>query len=146
MRKLLQFPIPRVTFNTHGLFQVSFGFGFDPKTNDYRVVRILSIFGSPLDFVNSQPVVEVYSLFVGEWRMLSASASLPPICAIISLGPPAFANGALHWIAITNEKKLLFWCSIWGTRSSAKYCCQNFQGRLGGLVFQYMEIPLLCFK
>ena len=105
MRKLLQFPTPCVSFNTHGLFQVSFGFGFDPKTNDYKVVRILSIFGSPLDFVNSQPVVEVYSLFAGEWRMLSVSASLPPVCAIISLGPPAFANGALHWIAITNEKK-----------------------------------------
>ena len=37
--------------------------------------------------------------------MLSASASLPPICAISSLGPPAFANGALHWIAIINDKK-----------------------------------------
>ena len=37
--------------------------------------------------------------------MLSASASLPPICAISSLRPPAFANGALHWIAIINDKK-----------------------------------------
>uniref|UniRef100_A0A7N2L693 Uncharacterized protein n=1 Tax=Quercus lobata TaxID=97700 RepID=A0A7N2L693_QUELO len=37
--------------------------------------------------------------------MLSASASLPPICAISSLGPPAFANRTLHWIAVTNDKK-----------------------------------------
>nr|XP_023892803.1 F-box/kelch-repeat protein At3g06240-like [Quercus suber] len=37
--------------------------------------------------------------------MLSASASLPPMCAIISSLPPAFANGALHWIALTNDNK-----------------------------------------
>ena len=41
----------------------------------------------------------------GEWRMLSASASLPPMCAIISSVPLAFANGALHWIAFTNDNK-----------------------------------------
>nr|XP_023884337.1 F-box/kelch-repeat protein At3g23880-like [Quercus suber]XP_023884338.1 F-box/kelch-repeat protein At3g23880-like [Quercus suber] len=106
VRKLLQFPIPRDTFNTHGLFQASFGFGFDPKTNDYKVVRILSIFGgSPLDFGKSRHVVEVYSLFAGEWRMLSASDSLPLTYAIISSGPPAFANGALHWIAFSNDNK-----------------------------------------
>ena len=126
MRKLLQFPIPRITFNTHGLFQVSFGFGFHPKTNDYKVVRMLSIFGSPLDFVNSRPVVEVYSLFAGEWRMLSASASLPPVCAIISLELPAFANGALHWIAVTNVQ-------VWE-------CSNHAQLALGGMVRLYWKM------
>ncbi|KAK9987370.1 hypothetical protein SO802_032321 [Lithocarpus litseifolius] len=105
VRKLLQFPIPRVTFDIYGMHPASFGFGFDPKTNDYKVVRILPIFSFPLDSGISRPVVEVFSLSTGEWRMLSASASLPPICAIISSGPPAFANGALHWIAITNDNK-----------------------------------------
>ena len=50
-------------------------------------------------------LVDVYSLSTGEWRMLSASASLPPT---ISSLPPAFANGALHWIALTNNKKVRF--------------------------------------
>nr|POE69241.1 putative f-box protein [Quercus suber] len=105
VRKFLQLPYPNVNADdTHGL---SFGFGFDPKTNDYKVVRILSIFDSPFDFVKSRPVVEVYSLLAGEWRMLTAStsASLPPICAIIGSVRPAFANGALHWIAFTNDYK-----------------------------------------
>ncbi|XP_050245781.1 F-box/kelch-repeat protein At3g23880-like isoform X3 [Quercus robur] len=105
VRKFLQLPYPDVTVDTHGVSCTSFGFGFDPKTNDYKVVRILSIMGSPSDFVKSRPVVEVYSLSTGEWRMLSASASLPPVCAKISHRPPAFANGALHWIAVTNDKK-----------------------------------------
>ena len=78
-----------VTFNTHGLFHTSIGFGFDPKTNDYKVVRILSTLRSRCDgFGKSRPmVVEVYSLPTGEWRMLSASASLPPMCGILSHGP-----------------------------------------------------------
>nr|XP_023885751.1 uncharacterized protein LOC111997851 [Quercus suber] len=37
--------------------------------------------------------------------MLSASASLPPMCGTLSRGPQAFANGALHLIAVTNDKK-----------------------------------------
>nr|POE99526.1 f-box protein [Quercus suber] len=105
VRKFLQLPYPDVTIERLDTACRSFGFGFGPKTNDYKVVRILSIFGSPLDLVKSRPVVEVYSLFAGEWRMLGASASLPPIWAIISCGLPPFANGALHWIAPTNDNK-----------------------------------------
>nr|POE99528.1 phytosulfokine receptor 1 [Quercus suber] len=40
-----------------------------------------------------------------EWRMLSASASLRPICGILHREPPAFTNGALHWIAFRNDNK-----------------------------------------
>ena len=98
MRKFLQLPYPDATVDTHGTSYTSFGFGFDPKTNDYKVVRIIS---SRDDFVKSRPVVEVYSLFASEWRMLS----LPPICARIRNGRAAFANGALHWIALTNDDK-----------------------------------------
>ena len=101
VRKFLQLPSPNVTFDTYDKSLKSFGFGFDPKTNDYKVVRILSLPRSRDDFGMSRPRVDVYSLSTGEWRMLSASASLPPTCAITSHGPPAFASGALHWIAVT---------------------------------------------
>ncbi|XP_030926206.1 F-box/kelch-repeat protein At3g06240-like isoform X1 [Quercus lobata] len=101
VRKFLQLPYPDATVDTHGTSHTSFGFGFDPKTNDYKVVRILSIHGGYSDFVKSRLVVEVYSLFASEWRMLS----LPPICAKIRIGRATFANGALHWIAFTNDDK-----------------------------------------
>ncbi|KAK9987345.1 hypothetical protein SO802_032296 [Lithocarpus litseifolius] len=105
VRKFLQLPYPDVTVGTHGASCTSFGFGFDPKTNDYKVVRILYILCGHLYLVKSRPVVDVYSLSTGEWRILSASASLPPICAVTSCSPPAFANGALHWIAVADDNK-----------------------------------------
>ena len=105
MRKFPQLPSPNVNFDTRGLSHASFGFGFDPKSNDYKVVRILCILlRSPSEFGKSRLEVDVYSLSTGEWRMLSASASLPPMCGILIRGPQAFANGALHLIAITNDK------------------------------------------
>ncbi|XP_075637755.1 F-box protein CPR1-like [Castanea sativa] len=111
VRKLLQFPIPRATFDSRDLSFASFGFGFDPKSNDYKVVRILSLLRCPSELGKFRPAVDVYSLSTGEWRMLSASASLPPTCGIRLRETPAFANGALHWIAFRkdyNEFVLVF--------------------------------------
>ena len=91
--KFLQLPYPILTFATLGPFYASFGFGFDPKTNDYKVIRILSL--ALCGSQNSRPVVEVYSLSTGEWRILSDSASLPPVCGMLRHEQHAFANGAL---------------------------------------------------
>ena len=62
--KFLRLPYPNLTFATLGPFYASFGFGFDPKTNDFKVVRILSL--ALCGSQNSRPVVEVYSLSIGE--------------------------------------------------------------------------------
>ena len=45
------------------------GFGFDARTNDYKVVSIAP---------KSRPLVEVYSLKEGAWRKTSAGDSLSP--------------------------------------------------------------------
>ena len=79
-----------------------------------------------LDLRKDRPKVEVYSLSTSEWRMLSASASLPPVCAIISLELPAFANVALHWIAVTNVQ-------VWE-------CSNHAQLALGGMVRLYWKM------
>ena len=106
MRKFPQLPSPNVNFDTRSLSHASSGFGFDPKSNDYKVVRILCILlRSPFEFGKCRLEVDVYSLSTGEWRMLSASASLPPIWGILRRERPAFANGALHWIALRNDNK-----------------------------------------
>ncbi|KAK9987366.1 hypothetical protein SO802_032317 [Lithocarpus litseifolius] len=40
VRKLVHLPIPNVTYATHGGFDATIGFGFDPKTNDYKVAFV----------------------------------------------------------------------------------------------------------
>ncbi|XP_023873418.2 F-box/kelch-repeat protein At3g06240 [Quercus suber] len=104
-RKFVELPSPNVTL--HNYFEPSLGFGYDSKTNDYKVVRAVSLMltedGSV--FQNPQtPVVEVYSLSTGQWKMLSA-----PVCFVYGRQKQAFVNGALHWLAsrstTTNDGK-----------------------------------------
>uniref|UniRef100_A0A2N9GNG7 F-box associated domain-containing protein n=1 Tax=Fagus sylvatica TaxID=28930 RepID=A0A2N9GNG7_FAGSY len=45
------------------------------------------------------PEVEVYSLAIGEWRMVTALAPIGDVCG---RGTQAFINGALHCIAMQN--------------------------------------------
>ena len=75
---------------------MTIGFGFDPKTNDYKVVRVVTLLDS-LDLEHSRTKFKIYSLSTGEWRILSAS--LAPICALSHCEPQAFVNGALHLVA-----------------------------------------------
>uniref|UniRef100_A0A2N9GGF9 F-box domain-containing protein n=1 Tax=Fagus sylvatica TaxID=28930 RepID=A0A2N9GGF9_FAGSY len=74
----------------------------------------------------SPPKVEVYSLAIGEWRMVTA---LAPIGGVCGRGTQAFINGALHWIAkkVTNNK-LIYFVMVFD---------------LGDEVFRDMELPKL---
>ena len=95
VRKFVELPSPNVTI--HNYFEPSHGFGHDSKTNDYKVVRAVSLKltedGSV--FQNPQPpVVELYSLSTGQWKMLSA-----PVCVVYGRQKQAFVNGALQLVA-----------------------------------------------
>ena len=98
VRKCIQLPSPpNVTYKSNA----SIGFGFDAKNNDFKVVRI----GNNQNRHNLQenrPVVEVYSVSTGEWRMVTDP--LPPFCTLRRRVPNAFVNGALHWIAMKWDK------------------------------------------
>ncbi|KAE8021693.1 hypothetical protein FH972_007563 [Carpinus fangiana] len=63
------------------------GFGFDSKTNDYKVVRILHY--------KSQYEVAVYSLSADSWRVIDSSPN--PSCSIHSSRYPSYVNGVDHW-------------------------------------------------
>ena len=105
VRRFVILPSPNVTLRTHGELVrfIGFGFGFDAKTKDYKVVRLVTHWDNP-KFPKDRPVVEVYSLATGEWRLVSA---LPPLCTLIDgfehtsfyFEPQRFVNGALHWLA-----------------------------------------------
>ena len=98
VRKILRLPYPNVTFGTHGGFDASLVFGFGPKTNDYKVVRVVTLVDT-LDLRKDRPKVEVYSLSTNKWRMVKAS--LVPRCVLDGRAPQAFVNGALHWRVFT---------------------------------------------
>ncbi|KAK4551206.1 hypothetical protein RGQ29_032465 [Quercus rubra] len=93
--KLLKLPSPNVTYATHGAFRGSSGFGFDPKTKDYKVVRVVTLLEN-FDLGKTRPQVEIYTLSTGQWRMRTG---LAPICVLLRSGPQTFINGALHWVA-----------------------------------------------
>ncbi|XP_030956399.1 F-box protein At3g07870-like [Quercus lobata] len=94
--KLPKLPSHNITYATHGRFGASIGFGFYPKTKDYKVVRVVTLLGN-FDVGNTRPQVEIYTLSTGQWRMLRTD--LATICALIRTNPQTFINGALHWVA-----------------------------------------------
>ncbi|KAM3693894.1 hypothetical protein ACJW31_07G019300 [Castanea mollissima] len=106
VRKFVKLPIPNITFFSHGGYDATVGFGFDSKTNDYKVVRFVTL-KEKGQKGKSPPEVEVYSLSTGKWRMVTA---LPPIGAARGREQEAFVNGALHWVALrkTGNKFLNF--------------------------------------
>ena len=52
VRRLVEIPLPNITYATHSSFDVTIEFGFDPKTNDYKVVRVVTLLDS-LDLEHS---------------------------------------------------------------------------------------------
>ena len=79
-----------------------FGFGYDHKSNDYKVVRIVSFWDDSIERPDRPPLVEVYTLSTDSWRqfhtVLDASISSDPCKSEIYL------NGAYHWLAYRSEQ------------------------------------------
>ncbi|XP_021831966.1 F-box/kelch-repeat protein At3g23880-like [Prunus avium] len=91
IKKSVTLPKPGITFPTHGGYDASIGFGFDATTNDYKVVRVVTL----LDEDDEMPTLaEVYSLATGTWRSLGC---VSPACLIDKAASSAFVNGVLHW-------------------------------------------------
>ncbi|KAM3685783.1 hypothetical protein ACJW31_11G144800 [Castanea mollissima] len=78
-------------------------FGFDPRTNDYKVVRIAFPCRISMSEETKPPLIEVYSLNEGCWRI--TSASFPPGIKVTDwCRPAAFLNGAVHFAAEYENK------------------------------------------
>jgi len=83
------------------------GFGFDAKTNDYKVVRIVRLLD--LDLEECPPEIDVYSLSTGAWRNIS-HLGLPYV--IMGRATQAYLNGAAHWIGADMEKRCMMLVSF----------------------------------
>ncbi|XP_059660424.1 F-box protein CPR1-like [Cornus florida] len=95
IQKSVRLPMPRFTDDSHGLLRFVLAFGFDSRTNDYKVVRIVHLHNS-FDFV-VPPEVDVYELSTGVWR--SSGSAAPPYYANVGHWSHVFVNGASHWVA-----------------------------------------------
>ncbi|CAH9109968.1 unnamed protein product [Cuscuta epithymum] len=97
--KSVALPEPRVTFTSHGAFSHTHGFGYDPLTNDYKVVRIANI-----SFNELPPLVELYELSKGRWRDISHKAT--GVCYRLGDSiPAALVGGIVHWAAMDEDFK-----------------------------------------
>lgn len=65
IRKYVPLPKPRITVFKHGKFEHVMGFGFDPKSNDYKVVRIVYLEPS------KKFEIDIYRLSSGTWEDIS---------------------------------------------------------------------------
>ncbi|XP_060186993.1 F-box protein CPR1-like isoform X1 [Lycium barbarum] len=88
IRKSVKLPNP--TFRADGSFDPTLGFGFDPVTNDYKVVKVLhTTYGMP-------PTAELYKLSTGVWKDISHVALSH---VFFSRAPRVYLNRASHWVA-----------------------------------------------
>ncbi|BFG22411.1 hypothetical protein CerSpe_086850 [Prunus speciosa] len=91
IRKLVTLPKPSVRLKTHREYDASIGFGFDARTNDYKVVRVVSLLEQP----GTPTLAEVYSLATGTWSSLGR---VSPTCLVTARATSnVFLNGVLHW-------------------------------------------------
>jgi F-box interacting protein len=114
IRKIVNLPEPFITGMTHFVYDETFG--FDPRTNDYKVVRISTLKPRSLEqgetvsrrFLEEEEeeeedellreLVEVYSLNTGSWKIFSAP--LPPSVVLKNwYKPKACLNGSVHFAA-----------------------------------------------
>ncbi|XP_059441918.1 F-box/kelch-repeat protein At3g06240-like [Corylus avellana] len=95
IQKAISLPRPNIGCGGCGRFNScclhSLGFGYDPKTDDYKVVRLVYIQGITFS------LVEIYTHRTGAWRSFTASG--PP--NNFTLDENVFFNGAVHWPART---------------------------------------------
>ncbi|KAH7833864.1 hypothetical protein Vadar_010549 [Vaccinium darrowii] len=87
----ISLPPPGIAEKTNGRFSV---FGFDLRSNDYKVVRVSYRF-------EEAPLVQVYSLNAGSWKVSSRAGNSFPlgIRRRYTRYPPACLDGAIHFAA-----------------------------------------------
>lgn len=80
------------------------GFGFDPKTNDYKVVVMMDTWREETD--EQLPWrIEIYSLSSHCWR--NVDCPLPPVSVWCGSWIDAFVSGAFHWWAYDSAGDLV---------------------------------------
>ncbi|KAM7497941.1 hypothetical protein LguiA_022355 [Lonicera macranthoides] len=94
LRKSFILPNSRVVCNRRDRLRYCIGFGIDPVTNDYKIVRLAYLRSHG---VIPPPRVEVFELSTGSWRNIN-SGDFPYVTYSDSDTQQAFLNGYVHWV------------------------------------------------
>ncbi|OMO72663.1 hypothetical protein CCACVL1_17672 [Corchorus capsularis] len=108
IKKVVRVPEPGVTFDSHGGFDACTGFGFDSKTNDYKLLRFVELvdYAAP----GKEPMVEaeIYSLNANCWTSITHIA---PKYGLVLRTPKTygncFVNGAIHMLVGDKDRNLI---------------------------------------
>ncbi|CAH9141500.1 unnamed protein product [Cuscuta epithymum] len=136
--------------------QVTFGFGHEPHSNDYKVVRVLN---SSADIEVASTRVEVYSLNSDSWKEVKIDFPLNNITTRTSCD--VALSGFTYWLVKKgngNEKPFVASFDLRRevfrriavpnvvTLESEHYSAINFRGRLGLLVYGVQFEPNKCLQ
>ena len=91
IQKAISLPKPNL-----GRLHQTFGFGYEPMTDDYKLVRLMNLHDCHNKTV--PPLVEIYTLRTGIWRFITAP---DPRYTMKYWSSSVLVCGALHWVTHT---------------------------------------------
>ncbi|KAH7864271.1 hypothetical protein Vadar_027674 [Vaccinium darrowii] len=127
IRRYLTLPIPNLCVDDIGPYMFALGFGFDPKTNDHKIIRIVYQEGEGrAKDGGPPPQAEVYALSTGLWKTIKGAKIGYHMVDLFWSG--VFANGGVHWMAYNGGK-------------SIGYCNVVLVFDVGSEVFREVKLP-----
>ncbi|XP_060182199.1 F-box protein At3g07870-like [Lycium barbarum] len=102
IRKTLSLPKPCIVISSPKMY-FCLGFGFDLKTQDFKVGRIAYLQGTNAE-------VEVYSLSTGVWKTVNSKGINGKLVKYFYT--TTYLNGAIHWVSYRKKKNGKFTNSL----------------------------------
>ncbi|KAI4377561.1 hypothetical protein MLD38_015166 [Melastoma candidum] len=90
-------PIPRILDSDVSFYDV-LSFGFDEKCGEYKVLRLIHVYGRHSAIVG-QIEAEIYEVKTNLWRQVSVIVP----CTVPHCSRQAFLNGFGHWIGFSRD-------------------------------------------
>ncbi|XP_026445948.1 F-box/kelch-repeat protein At3g06240-like [Papaver somniferum] len=91
----------QVGYPWNGHEGMGYGFGYDSKTDDYKLVCFISYFNL------KQSEDKIYSLRSDSWEQFKRTQDIPWLLSSRSPRYGVFHNGALHWQSSSSSKALI---------------------------------------
>ncbi|PQQ00373.1 F-box protein CPR30-like [Prunus yedoensis var. nudiflora] len=91
--------LPELSIQPHPCSMKNVGFGFDPKTNDYKVVLIVNCTCNEAQTLCFPRQVLVYSSSCNSWRKADDTVPSSVDVSIIKSSINTYVKGNFHWLA-----------------------------------------------